>query len=75
MGRTRRNTAKDDVVFKTMLQDLERLVRPEAVTDQNSWFLLCPRFGLGIEHTFKPLQADLEVDVSRFKARVMPFRS
>ena len=59
VGGVRGDTAQDDVVFKTVLQDFERLVRPETVTNQNPRFLMHPRFGLGIKHPFEPLQADL----------------
>ena len=51
----RRNTAQDDVVFKAILQDFERLVAPEAVTDEYPWFLVSLHFGLGVKYTFDPL--------------------
>lgn len=69
-----RNTAQDDVILKAELQDFERLVCPEAVANQNAWLLMRPLFGLGIEHTFELLQADLGVGISRFRARIMPSR-
>jgi len=74
MGSVRRNTAKDNVVLKAILHDLERLVSAEAVTDKNPWFLVSLRFGLRVKHTFDPLQADLGVGVSRLRARIMPSR-
>jgi hypothetical protein len=49
-------------------------MRPETVVNQNTWLLMRPRFDLGIEHTFKPLQTDLKVGVPRFGARIMPFK-
>lgn len=36
-------------------------MRPKAVANQNTWLVMRPRFGLGIEYTFDPLQADLRV--------------
>ena len=74
MGGVRRNTAKDDTVFEATLHDFEGLVCPEAVTNENSWFLIRLCFGLGIEHKFDPVQADLGVGVARQRARRMPFR-
>jgi hypothetical protein len=74
VGSMRGNTAQDDVVFKSILQDFERLVRPEPITNQNPWLVMRLRFGLGIEYTFEPFQADLRVCVSGFKARIMPTR-
>jgi hypothetical protein len=35
-----RQTAQHDVALKAKLQDLQRLVGPEAVTDQYSWFTI-----------------------------------
>ena len=67
-------TAQDDVVFKAILQDLERLVCPEAVTNQYPWFLVSLSFSLGIKHMLEPLQADLGVGISRFRARIVPSR-
>ncbi|KAF4631567.1 hypothetical protein G7Y89_g6564 [Cudoniella acicularis] len=55
MGGVRRDAANDHIVLKTILQDFERLVRPKAVTNEDPRFLMRPSFGLGIEHTFKPL--------------------
>jgi hypothetical protein len=46
----------------------------ETIANQNAWLLMRPRFSLGIEHTFKPLQANLRIGVSSFGARIMPFR-
>lgn len=74
MGGVRGDTAQDDVVFKTILQDFERLVRPEAVVNQNPWFLVRPCSRLGIKHTYESLQADLRVGISRFGARIIPAR-
>jgi hypothetical protein len=71
MGSVRRNMAQNNVVFETILQDLERLMLSETVINQNPWPIVCPRFGLGVEYTFKPLQADLRVCISRFGARIM----
>ena len=47
---------------------------PEAVTNENSWFLIRLCFDLGIKYKFDPVQADLGVGVSRRGARKMPFR-
>lgn len=47
---------------------------PKTVANQNAWLLMRPRFSLGIKHTFKPLQANLRVGISRFRARIMPSR-
>jgi len=44
------NTAQDDVVFKAILQDFERLVCPEAATDGYPRFLVSLHFGLGVKH-------------------------
>jgi hypothetical protein len=74
MGSVRRNTAKDNVVLKAILHDLERFVSAEAITDENPWFLVSLHFGLGVKHPFDPLQADLGVGVSRLGARVMSSR-
>jgi hypothetical protein len=65
MGSVRRYTAKDNMVFEAILHDLERLVSPKAVINENPWFLVSPRFGLGIKHKFEPVQADLKVGISR----------
>ena len=54
MGGVRRYAAKNNMVFEAILQGLERLVCPEAVTNENLWFLVSPRFGLGIKHKFEP---------------------
>ena len=70
----RRDTTQENIVFKTILQDFERLMRPETVANQNTWLLMRMYSGLGIKHTFEPLQADLRVGVSRFGARIMPSR-
>jgi hypothetical protein len=74
MGGVRRNTAEYDIILKTILQDFERLVRSEAVINENPWLLIRPYFGLGIEHTFDPFQTDLGVGIPRFGARIMPSR-
>jgi hypothetical protein len=71
MGGMRRNTANDNIVFKTMLHDFERLVRPEAVTNKNPWFLIRRGLVCGSNTSFIQLQADLGVGVSRLGARKM----
>jgi hypothetical protein len=38
MGGVGRETAQDNVVLKAKLQDLQRLMRPEAVANQYAWF-------------------------------------
>lgn len=48
---------------------------PEAIRDEDPWFLVSLHFGLGVEHTLDPLQADLRVGVSRLGTRIMPSRS
>lgn len=60
MGSVRRYAAKDDVVLETIFQDLERLVRPEAVTNENPWFLVRPRFGWGSNTSFSQSKLILE---------------
>ena len=70
----RGKTTQENVVLKAKLQDFEGLVRPKAVTNQHSWFLVSLSFGLGIKHTLDPLQANLRVRVSRFGARIVPSR-
>lgn len=74
MGGVRRDTAQNYVVFKTILQDLKGFVRAEVVANQNTQSLLRPSFGLRVEHTFEPLQANLRVGISRFGAHIMPSR-
>ena len=49
MESVRRNAAKNNTIFETILPDLER---PEAVTNKNPWFLIRPWFGLWIKHFF-----------------------
>lgn len=44
----------------------------KAVTDQDAWFLVSHFSGLGIEHTLEPLEANLGVGVSRFRACIVP---
>ena len=46
-------------------------MRPEAVTDQYSRPLISSFFGLGIEYTLEPLQADLGVGVARVRAGIV----
>ena len=70
----RRNTAKDNIIFKIVLHHFERLVCSEAVIDKNPWFLIRLLFSLGIKHLFNPVQADLRVSISRLEARKMPAR-
>lgn len=60
VGSMRGNTARDDVVLKAILHDLERLVSAEAVTNEYPWFLVSLDFGLGIKHTLNPLKLILE---------------
>jgi hypothetical protein len=38
VGGMRGETTQDDIVFETILQDFEGLVRPEAVANQYPWF-------------------------------------
>ena len=57
MKGVRRNTAKNDIVFEAMLPDFKRLARPEAVTNENPWFLIRLCFVLGIIYKFHPVQA------------------
>lgn len=47
MGGMRGHTAKRDTVFKTKLQDLEGLVRSEAIPYKYPWFHISPLFSLG----------------------------
>ena len=75
VGGVKGETIQDDIFFETNLQDFEGLVRPEAVTNQYSWFLVSLSFGLGIKHTLEPFQAKLGVGVSRFGARIVLTRS
>jgi hypothetical protein len=65
------DTAQDKVIFKTVAQDFERPVRPEAVANQNPWFLKRLCFSLGIKYMYELVEANLRVGVSRFGARVM----
>jgi hypothetical protein len=65
---------KDNIVFKTILYDFERLVRPKAVINKNPWFLIRLWFSFGIKHVFDPVKADLGVGVPRLGARKMPSR-
>lgn len=74
MGGVRGHAAEDDIVFETKLQNLESLVRREAVLYQHPWFRVSPFFGLEVKHTLEPLQADIGVDKSRFGARIKSFR-
>jgi len=74
VGGVRGETAQDDAVFKAILQDFEGLMRQEAVGNQNAWFLIRPRFGLGIKYTLDPLQADLGFVLSIFGVRIMPVK-
>ena len=67
----RRNTAKDDIIFEATLHEFERLVYPEAVKNENSWFLVRLYFSLGIKYKFDLVQADLRVGVSKRGARKM----
>jgi hypothetical protein len=75
MGGVRQNTTKDNIVFKTILRDFERLVRPEAVINKNLWLLIRLWFSFRIKHVFDPVQADLGVGVPRLGARKMLYRS
>ena len=59
MGGVRGHTAEDDIVFETILQDFEGLVRAEAIPYQHAWFIVSTPFSLGIEYKLKPLQADV----------------
>jgi hypothetical protein len=49
-------------------------MRPEAVANQYSRSLISSCFGLGIEYTLKPLQADLRVGIARIRAGIVPSR-
>jgi hypothetical protein len=46
-----RQTAQDDVVLEAKLQDLQRLVCPEAVTDQYSWLTISSGSSFDIKNT------------------------
>jgi hypothetical protein len=46
-------------------------VRPEAVTNKDSWFFISSLFSFGIKYTFKLLEADLRVGISRIGARIL----
>jgi hypothetical protein len=46
-------------------------VRPKAVTNQHLGLLVSLFSSLGIKHTLKPLQANLRVSVSRFRACIV----
>src|SRR5882757_4356613 len=74
VGRMGRYTTKDDVVFEAVLYGFDRLMGFEAVNDQDAWLLLRPRFGLGIEDTFEPFEADLGVSISRVGVCIVPSR-
>jgi hypothetical protein len=75
MGSLRRYAVKDNLIFKVIFQDLERLICPEAVINKNLWFLVRLRFSLGIKYKLKPVQADLRIGIARLGARKMPSRS
>lgn len=75
VGSVRWETAQTNIIFKEKLEDFERLVRPEPVTNQNTRFLTRPLFGLRIENTRKSLQTDIRICVSRIGACEMPPRS
>jgi hypothetical protein len=55
VGGIGRDITQEDIVFKAILQDFKRLMRSKTIINQNTWLLIRPRFGLGIEYTFKPL--------------------
>lgn len=74
MGSVKGDTTQKNIIFKAILQDFERLGRPETIANQNAWLLMRVCSDLRIEHTFEPLQADLRVGVSRFGARIMSSR-
>jgi len=68
-----RKLAEDDiVVFITKLHDFERLMRPEAVTDENSRFTIRPSFGLRAKNVLNPVQANFRVGVPGVGAGEMP---
>jgi len=67
-----RETTQNDVVFETILQYFEGLVRPEAVANQRPWFLVSTLPSFRVKDTLEPLQADLGVGISRFGARILP---
>jgi hypothetical protein len=50
VGGVRGETTWDNIVFETQLQDFEGLVRPEAVTNQDPWFLVSSLLSLGIKY-------------------------
>ena len=56
----RRNTAKDDIIFEATLHEFERFVYPEAVINENSWFLVHLYFSLGIKYKFDQSKLILE---------------
>ena len=43
----------------------------EAVTNQYPWLLVSTLFGLEIKYTLKPLEANLQVSVPGFRARII----
>ncbi len=49
-------------------------MRPEAVANQYSRSLVSSFFGLGMEYTLEPLQADLGVGIARIRAGIVPSR-
>ena len=67
-------STEDDVVCKAKLQDLQRFVAPEAIRYKYTWFAVSDAFGLGIEYTRKPLQADIRVIIPIFGESVVPAR-
>jgi hypothetical protein len=70
----RGETTQDNAVVKAILQDFERLVRQEAIGNQNAWFPIRQRFGLGIKYTLDPLQGNLGVVPSICGMGIMPSR-
>jgi len=63
-------TAQDDAVLETRLQNLKDPMRPAAVAYQYWWFPVSSFFGLGIKNTLEPLQADLGSSVSGLESAI-----
>jgi hypothetical protein len=40
MGSVRRDTVKENIIFKAIRHGFKRLVRPKAVRNKNPWFLV-----------------------------------
>lgn len=60
----RRYAAKDNVIFKAVLWDLERFVRSETIIDKYAGFPVRSQLGLGIECELEPVEANIRVGVA-----------